>query len=378
MSWRNATPWLGALFAQAVDWDALERTFPEARAMRACPQDPVFHAEGDVWVHTRMVTERLIENPQYSALPEDRRQVLLLTALLHDVGKPGTTEIGWDDMLGRERVRQPGHSRLGASMAWSLLWEAGVPRDIRQRVYWLIAWHQRPFHLLGATGAMRKVVGFSLIGDWRELLIFANADNRGRLSPNCGDTAETLELLRLWLEEEGLEDRPWPFANDESRMQYFEKPGRSLYYEAQPATGSQVVMLCGLPGSGKDTYAKKAFPEWPQVSLDAVRDDLGIDATGNQGAVIQETQKRARILLRSKQPFVWNATNLTVSLRSKVIGLLRSYGAHVAIHALDRPLADILRRNASRSAMVPEAVIWRMIRKYEPPSLLEAHEVLWV
>jgi len=137
-------------------------------------------------------------------------------------------------------------------------------------------------------------------------------------------------------------------------------------------------MLCGLPGSGKDTYARKALPDWQQVSLDDVRSDLGIDATGNQGAVIQEVQERARVFLRRKQPFIWNATNLTASLREKVIRLLRSYEAHVVIHTLDRSIVDILRQNASRPAVVPEAVVRRMIRKYEPPSVLEAHEVLWV
>ncbi len=378
MTWTNNTPWLQALFAPTIDWMALEAAFPGAKAMRACPQDAVFHAEGDVWTHTRMVTEEMLAAPRYHALAEERRAAVLLAALLHDIGKPDTTEIGWDETLQRERISQPGHSRLGARVAWTLLWEAGVPREVRERVYWLIFWHQRPFHLFGASNALRRAVGFSLVGRWQELLILANADNRGRICPTCDETAETLELLRLWLEEEGILDHPWPFANDESRMQYLEKPDRSLHYTAQAATGSRVVMLCGLPGSGKDTYAQKAFADWPQVSLDAVRSDLKIAPTDNQGAVFQETQQRAHILLRRKQDFVWNATNLTVSLRSKVISLLRLYDAHVEIHALDRPLADILRQNKDREAVVPEAVIRRMVGKYEPPSLMEAHGVEWV
>lgn len=378
MTWKNNTPWLRALFAEAIDWVALEAVFPEAAAMRACPQDALFHGEGDVWTHTRMVTEALMDNPGYHALPEERRDALLLTALFHDIGKPETTEIGWDAALGRERVSQPGHSRLGARMAWVEMWEAGVSRRLRERIYWLIFWHQRPFHLLGANSALRKAVSFSLIGDWRDLLIFANADNRGRICPNGQETAETLELLHLWLTEEGLENNPWPFANDESRVEYLEKPDRSLHYTAQPATGSRVVLLSGLPGCGKDTYAQQVFPDLPQVSLDAVRTDLDIGATDNQGSVFQEAHERARKLLRRKDPFVWNATNITAQLRAKVIGLLRSYGAHVTIHALDRPLADILRQNAARQARVPEAVIRRMIAKYEPPSILEAHKVLWV
>src|SRR5258708_34454933 len=43
-----------------VDWDALDQEYEWIRAMRDCPQDPIFHAEGDVWIHVRKVCRALV------------------------------------------------------------------------------------------------------------------------------------------------------------------------------------------------------------------------------------------------------------------------------------------------------------------------------
>ena len=371
-------PWLNAVMPPEIDWESLERLFPLASDLRACPQDPVFHAEGDVWTHTRMVVEALERSPSFRELPEDRRHTLRIAALLHDIGKPATTEREWDVELGRERIRQPGHARLGARMSWSLLWRANAPLQQRLAVYWLIAWHQRPFYLWHARDMLRMAIDYSLVGEWDDLLALVNADNAGRICDGKEEAALNLLLLREWLAEHGLLGRAWPFSDAETRMQYLEKRDRSPHFSAHPVEGSRVVLLCGLPGAGKDTYAKTAFPDWPQISLDALRGELGVSPEDEQGAVIQAAYERARVYLRAKKSFVWNATNVTQSVRGKVIGLLRAYGAHIAIHVIDRPFETVSAQNAERAMAVPAAAVARLADKFEPPSLLEAHEVIWV
>ena len=274
------TPWLNAITTPNVDWEGLERLFPLVSDLRSCPQDPVFHGEGDVWIHTRMVVETLDKFETFRDLPEERHRILRVAALLHDIGKPATTERGWDAELGRERIRQPGHARLGARMSWPLLWQANAPLSMRLAVYWLIAWHQRPFHLWHSRDMLRMAIGYSLVGEWSDLLVLVGADNAGRICEGTKEAAEDLHLLRQWLKEHGMLDRTWPFADAETRMQYLEKSERSPHFCAHPVEGSQVVMLCGLPGVGKDTYAKKTFPDWPQISLDTLRNELGISPEG--------------------------------------------------------------------------------------------------
>lgn len=83
----------------------LKEILPEVEAMKGVEQPPEFHPEGDVFIHTRMLMDRL-QKPS---------PVLAFGALLHDVGKPPTFQI-------REgRIRFYEHSRVGAQMAEKIL-----------------------------------------------------------------------------------------------------------------------------------------------------------------------------------------------------------------------------------------------------------------
>lgn len=370
--------WLASITAPLPDWPVITTTLPFAPAMAACPQDAVHHAEGDVWTHTRMVVEALEADQAFQALPAGRRRVLRLAAFLHDIAKPATTVREWDEAEGRERIRQPGHARRGARMAWHALWKEGEPLADRLGIYWLIAWHQRVFHLWAEKDMLRAAISFSLVGHWRELLILARADNRGRISPNSRETEEALTLLELWLGEHKLLDAAWPFPDSASQREFLEKPGRSPYYATQPAQGSRVIVLAGLPGAGKDSYARATFGDIAMISLDTLRAQLDIGPEDEQGAVIQAAFEMARGYLRAGRAFVWNATSITRTTREKIIGLARAYDAYVAVHVVERPLETILRQNRQRQAAVPSAVIQALAAKWEPPSVLEAHEVLWV
>lgn len=140
----------------------------------------------------------------------------------------------------------------------------------------------------------------------------------------------------------------------------------------------EVIMLSGLPGTGKDTWIGQHHPDMPIVSLDGIRAELGIKPTDNQGEVIQAAQERAREYLRTNQPFIWNATDLTRDTRQKLIGLFERYGARVRIVYLetDEEIRGV--RNAGRKDAVPEDVVARMIGKTVLPAPDEAQTVEWV
>ncbi|MEM6928204.1 MAG: HD domain-containing protein, partial [Myxococcota bacterium] len=162
-----------------VDLSAL-RDVPWGAALYDCPQNPVWHAEGDVGIHTEMVCEALVADPAYRDEPPEGRRVLWLAALLHDVAKPRTTRI--EDGV----VRQPGHSRVGARMARRMLWESGVDVGVREAVCGLIAHHQWPFFLVDQDEARGRAIRLSQVVrcDWLQIL--ARADAVGRA---CDDQA---------------------------------------------------------------------------------------------------------------------------------------------------------------------------------------------
>ncbi len=345
--------------------------------MAACLQDPIHHAEGDVWTHTRMVVEALQSRRSALDIAPDRWPGLLLAALLHDIAKPATRTESVDEN-GRMRVHHHGHAKRGAQMAWAFLWREGVPRPIREQVHHLIAWHQRPFHLALSRQLEPRAIAFSQIGIWRELIAHAGADMRGRISADGEVTAMHLELLSEEIGSLDLLDKPWPFASDHARLWHGLKSGRSPHYDPPAPKGSHVIVLCGLPGAGKDTYCRSALSGWPQVSLDVLRDELDIAPGEPQGRVVHQAIETARRYLRAKERFVWNATNISRTMRDRVIGLALDYDATVEIHAFDTPPEALFAQNRTRERFVPEAVVEKLIRKWEPPSALEAHRVVWV
>jgi predicted kinase len=362
-----------------VDWPAIEARLPFVLDLRACMQDPVFHAEGDVWTHTRMVVEALKADPQFACLPEDRRCILALAALLHDIAKPETRAEQFDPALGRMRVTHNHHSSRGAQRAWVYLWETGVPAAIRADIHALILWHQKSFHTFASPKAETAIRTFSLIGSWHELLLHTQADNRGRLCPTIAETAEALDLLRLQIEELGCLHQPWPFATDASRLYWLDDPAQhSPFFTTHPEAGSHVILMSGIPGMGKDTYIRRHLSGWPVVSLDQLRLEMGVSPEDNQGTIIQAAMEATRVHLRAKRRFVWNATNLTRLHRSKIVSLCRDYGATVEIHALDTPAILTRQQNRDREKRVPDSVIADMLNKWEPPTPLEAHKVVWV
>ena len=95
------TTWADISAASNSEIMAWAETQPWARDMAACLQDALWHAEGDVWTHTKMVCAELEKLDEWPTL--DRRQQLQLvcTGLFHDSGKPATTII--DPETGRTR-----------------------------------------------------------------------------------------------------------------------------------------------------------------------------------------------------------------------------------------------------------------------------------
>jgi len=137
-----------------------------------------------------------------------------------------------------------------------------------------------------------------------------------------------------------------------------------------------VTVVSGLPGSGKDTWLSRNRSELPIVSLDDIRGELNVEATENQGRVIQTARDRCRELLRESRSFAFNATNLLRQTRKRWIDLFADYGARVEIVYVEPPLATVLAQNKRREKAVPERVIRELADKCEPPTWTEAHDLM--
>jgi poly(A) polymerase len=104
----------------------LQEVLPEVKRLQGVEQPPEFHPEGDVWIHTLLMLERLPEPTP----------TLALGVLLHDVGKPPTFTI-------RERIRFDNHMEVGAKMAEEICGRLRLPARETERVVELVRQHLR-------------------------------------------------------------------------------------------------------------------------------------------------------------------------------------------------------------------------------------------
>ena len=119
---------------------ALPQVFPEVQSLIGVPQDPEWHPEGDVFVHTLLAVDRARE--QIEDLPYARQVTVMLAALAHDFGKPPTTQF----LEGRWRSR--GHEEAGVEPSSRFLDRVNVHTidgyDVRGQVVSLVREHLKP------------------------------------------------------------------------------------------------------------------------------------------------------------------------------------------------------------------------------------------
>jgi predicted kinase len=262
-------------------------------------------------------------------------------------------------------------------LARGILWRLGVPFALRELACGLIRYHQVPYFLIDRPDARRLAIEISHVARCDRLALLAEADVRGRV---CGDQQRLLDNVGLFAEyarELGCVNAPYPFASDHARVLYFRDPGRHPEAPAHEEFRTEVVLLSGLPGSGKDHHARTHYTDWQVIALDDIREDLDVSPADDQGAVLAEARERARQALRSGTPFVWNATNLSRQLRGQPLGLFAAYNARVRIAYLEVPESVLFAQNRQRSRVVPEGVMSRMIDRWEVPDCTEAHAVEW-
>ena len=153
----------------------------------------------------------------------------------------------------------------------------------------------------------------------------------------------------------------------------------------------QIVMLCGIPTSGKSTYLTREFhehegleDEYVFLSTDAYIERKALEHNVSYNEAIEaffaEAETRMYFTLReaiaNSKSVVWDQTNLTPRVRRKKLSRVPDYYTKVAVW-FDVSLEEAMIRNQQRvGKTVPGSVLKRMYHTFTPPTESEGFDVI--
>jgi tRNA nucleotidyltransferase (CCA-adding enzyme) len=234
--------------ALALELGIVTRLFPELHALVACPQEPEWHPEGDVWVHTLQVVDQTRQ--RIDDLPRPQQLALMLGAVCHDFGKPATTA----ELDGR--IRSLDHEEQGVAPALLFLDRLNIHSidgyDVRRQVAGFVAQHLKP----GAWFKVRDEVGD---GAFRRLAHKVD-----------------LELLARLAKSDCLGREPGRF--DCSAMDWFLDRARALGVEHRPPPpillGRHLLALGMTPGPHVGEILKAVYEQQMDGSITTLEDAM--------------------------------------------------------------------------------------------------------
>jgi tRNA nucleotidyltransferase (CCA-adding enzyme) len=220
-------------FALALELGIVDQLFPELKALVGCVQEPEWHPEGDVWVHTLQVIDQA--RRRIGDLDRADQLIVMLGAVTHDFGKPATTAF----LDGR--IRSMNHEEEGVAPASAFLDRLNVHSidgtNVRGQVLGLVAHHLKP-------GMLYKVREQLTDGAFRRLSQKAN-----------------LELLARLAKSDCLGRSPGTF--DCSAMDWFLERARELGVDRSPPRplllGRHLLDLGMTPGPAMGALLRQIY-----------------------------------------------------------------------------------------------------------------------
>ena len=217
-----ASPSIGLRLA--LDLGVIARLFPQLASLAGCAQEPEWHPEGDVWVHTLMVVDQA--RRRIDDLDHPRQVTVMLGALCHDLGKPATTAV----IDGR--IRSMEHEQAGVAPAAALLDRLNIHSlggfDVRTHVLGIVAHHLKPLAFFKAAspvgdGAFRRLAQKV---DLELLARVAESDCLGRAGDfDCSGIRWFLDRAR----ELGVEhEAPPPILKGRHLLELAVRPGPAM------------------------------------------------------------------------------------------------------------------------------------------------------
>lgn len=337
------------------DWDELCKEFPVFEKMKTIRSKPTWHAEESVFKHTQLAYEYLINNDdlvtQYKYNPDFVLRIisrLIPAVLLHDIGKT-LCELDEEGYL-----LSSGHEELSVKLANEILYPVNL--EDRKIILCLIKFHdlRYQFKSMKPTTIVKKIQYIaSQFGYSNELMykiyfeVLFKADYHGAIRTTKKD-------------------------NEEDFLKDLKELGKYFGSPFQP----EIIVMCGLPGSGKSTWVKK-FTEYQKISepsknivvlsRDSIREELfgSRDDIEHEKEVSELFEKRLKDALLERASIIIDNTNIKFKTRERYRKLADDYGYKYHIKYRERPLAELY---DARPGEKWKSVIHHMLMEFEYPA----------
>ena len=157
----------------------LLKYFQELEVLINCIQDPIYHPEGDVWIHTMMSLDELARILKEENIQDEYRKLYLFYGILcHDFGKPFCTK----EIDGK--ITSFKHESLGIEPTISFLSKLTNEKKFIEIVCSLVKNHLTPFQLYLAESSLKAIKRLSLKVNIEDLCLVCLADCLGRTIPD--------------------------------------------------------------------------------------------------------------------------------------------------------------------------------------------------
>lgn len=208
MKWATKASHPGHIFEylEATGW---LRHFPELERLKGVPQDPEWHPEGDVAIHTMYVVDSAACIAERDHCAGDDRAVLLFASLAHDFAKADTTELREKD--GRLRWTAYGHEAGDGPLARGFLERIGIKESIIEQVVPLVENHLTHSSIGSEVTprAVRRLAVRLAPASISQLIRLIEADASGR-PPQAPGLPESAARIREVALAQAVEEKPQP------------------------------------------------------------------------------------------------------------------------------------------------------------------------
>jgi predicted kinase len=370
-------------------------------------QDPEWHSEGNVFIHTQMVIDETIKLFSDFILSDDEKYFLVMAAIFHDIAKPITTKRR--EINGVERVVAPKHEYFGMSYLF-YRFDNKMTENERTHILNLIGYHQVP-----------KLLVIKNKNEWHYRQLTRNTNGKlfyiHQLADMKGRTCKDKELQLLYLEEFKMFCEEYNCFNTKSNMYRILKEkiievseqelnnSELLYLSrktledlinneySDPSVGvfkhfthkssySRAFVMCGLSGSGKSTLSnqlQKLFSITRVISLDEIRKKYKINNTNRKsvdGSVLQEATKLFKEALAAKEDVIWDACNLRRDFRDKITKLISDYNGISVLAFVANSVETSIKNDSKREkcSFIGEDVIKDQVKSFQYPERNEFND----